>query len=514
MTKADDLFDALGRIDDDLIPDLPDSMVEALPSEAEDLPDSVREAVAAEAGRGATPVLVPKRRGVGFWIRIAAGVTAAAVLAGVLLPKVLPGKKEKYMAKNLALPSYPEAVLYPDAANGYDEKFETAFRNWLDSRDKRLNQPTGYRTGFDTFFRTSTSAFLEDKENKNLIYSPLSLYIALGMAAETSSGNTRQQILNLLGESEISTLREHEKSVFIANYVNDGAGKCVLGNSVWLNIDLPYVEDTVKALSEGYFASVYSGDPTSEKYEQELRDWINAQTDNLLSDAIDNVNMDKNLLMMLVSTVNFSAHWKNSFNSADTKRSTFQAPGNKTVECDFMNAQEDLPYYAGENYTATELPFENGSSMRLILPDKGVDVQDLLQDEGFMKDLLNINFAYRGGSALVELSLPKFDITSESDLIPKLQALGITDAFDATKCDLSSITTSSDSVSITQVKQDVRVMIDEEGCKGVAVTMIAAAGVAAITRTEKMVLDRPFIFEIVSDAGMPLFVGVVNDPTA
>ena len=59
-------------------------------------------------------------------------------------------------------------------------------------------------------------------------------------------------------------------------------------------------------------------------------------------------------------------------------------------------------------------------------------------------------------------------------------------------------------------------MIDEKGCKAVAVTEMGAGAGAAKPPEEKVefILDRPFIFEIISKTGFPLFVGVVNNPTA
>ena len=55
-------------------------------------------------------------------------------------------------------------------------------------------------------------------------------------------------------------------------------------------------------------------------------------------------------------------------------------------------------------------------------------------------------------------------------------------------------------------------MIDEEGCKAVAFTMLEYAGSPPPPDDfVDFVLDRPFIFVITSQVGLPLFVGVVNN---
>ena len=45
-------------------------------------------------------------------------------------------------------------------------------------------------------------------EDENTVCSPINLYIAFAMLAETSDGNTRQQILDMLGAQDMDTLRE------------------------------------------------------------------------------------------------------------------------------------------------------------------------------------------------------------------------------------------------------------------------------------------------------------------
>ena len=55
-------------------------------------------------------------------------------------------------------------------------------------------------------------------------------------------------------------------------------------------------------------------------------------------------------------------------------------------------------------------------------------------------------------------------------------------------------------------------MIDEEGCKAASLTVMMYDGAGAPEDHAEFILDRPFIFEIMSDTGLPLFVGIVNNP--
>ena len=57
-----------------------------------------------------------------------------------------------------------------------------------------------------------------------------------------------------------------------------------------------------------------------------------------------------------------------------------------------------------------------------------------------------------------------------------------------------------------------RVKIDEEGCVAAAYTVIAVESMGALITDKEInfTLDRPFIFGITSDLGVPLFIGVIN----
>ena len=113
---------------------------------------------------------------------------------------------------------------------------------------------------------------------------------------------------------------------------------------------------------------------------------------------------------------------------------------------------------------------------------------------------------------MVTLSIPKFDVSSIMNLGDGLNALGITDIFDPEKSDFTPLTDSTDEIYLSKAEQNTRVLIDEEGCKAASVTVIMLEGMGASIEHEKFILDRPFLFEIMSETGLPLFVGIVNNP--
>lgn len=72
----------------------------------------------------------------------------------------------------------------------------------------------------------------------------LNVYMALSMLAETTDGDSREQILELLGMEEIQDLRELTKAVWEQNYSNNDS-ICILANSLWLDTETAYKKETV-----------------------------------------------------------------------------------------------------------------------------------------------------------------------------------------------------------------------------------------------------------------------------
>jgi serine protease inhibitor len=148
--------------------------------------------------------------------------------------------------------------------------------------------------------------------------------------------------------------------------------------------------------------------------------------------------------------------------------------------------------------------------MWLILPDEGCSTEDVLSS-GTLDTLLN--GTARSSSLRVNLSLPKFNISSGLELSGSLQKMGISDVFNPAISNYSALLPNSSGVYLGRISHAARVTIDEEGIEAAAYTVLENCG-AAISPEEEIdfVLDRPFAFVIESRDGLPLFTGIVNDP--
>lgn len=442
------------------------------------------------------------------WVRSVAAMLAVAVLCGIMFwPNSSPLFTSAYA---VATAEYPKMTNYPktDMSPTYDK--------WREDRNEQ-RRPAGHADGLEEFFAATIQEFLSGSNGGNKVYSPVNVYLALGMMAELSDGNSRAQIMELLGYDSLEDLRQQASDIWNANYMNDGKTISILGSSLWLNENIEFEKGVLKTLAETYYASTYQGEMGSEQYNQALRDWLNAHTGGRLSEQTKNLSMDADTILALATTIYYQAKWDSRFSSEKNTEAVFHAPSGD-VTAEFMNKEKmEGTYYWGEHFGAVSISLENAGSMRIILPDEDVTVDDLLNDEETLAFLQTGSDWENGKRLMINLSLPKFDITGETDLIDGLKELGVTDVFDWTKADFTPMLGDAEDEYLPYVNQaqhDVRVAIDEDGVTAVAYTMvITGIGDAPGPDDEiDFVVDRPFLFVITGSDNVPLFTGIVNNP--
>ncbi len=413
--------------------------------------------------------------------------------------------------------AYPEMAPYPDeeeyfGANGeFDsDAYSAAYDAWRE--DVRAHQlEPGCADSLGNYFAASTRQFLSGAGSGNAAFSPLNVYMALAMLAELTDGESRAQILALLGSESIEALRQQASDVWNASYRDDGAVESILASSVWLNEAVDFNQATMDTLAQNYYASSFRGEMGSAEFNAALQNWLNEQTGGLLSDQIGGIEMQAETILALATTVYFRAMWSDEFSEGANTEDVFHAPdGDVTTE--FMHQSNMGGYYRGENFGAVPRNLQNAGTMWFILPDEGVSVDEVLAGDEYMQLVLEADSWGAASYPEINFSVPKFDISSQLDLIGGLRELGITDVFDPDASDFSPMTTDVDEIYISQALHGARVAIDEKGVTAAAYTVVTASGAGLPEDEIDFTLDRPFIFVITTDDSLPLFTGVVNNP--
>ena len=232
--------------------------------------------------------------------------------------------------------------------------------------------------------------------------------------------------------------------------------------------------------------------------------WISQNTGGILSPQMETSPRD---VLVIINTVYFNGQWINRFEESSNTEGSFTTAENEEVRCEYMHLKNaSQTYYEGDGYSGTELWMKDNGSLMLILPDEGVEIGELIRQEGKLEEM----FSRRDGQGgLMDLSLPKFRFGDSLELADMLRDMGVKEAFEE-QADFSAM--SDEPAFISRIKQETHIGVNEDGVEAAAYTEIAMAGAGLPEGRHVLDFNRPFLFGIISDQGIPLFLGVCNNP--
>ena len=190
---------------------------------------------------------------------------------------------------------------------------------------------------------------------------------------------------------------------------------------------------------------------------------------------------------MLLSTILFQDKWELPFEDAATTGETFYGQhaytcGNTTekekidaVKCDFLHANLNVRAAETKKYKAVSIPM-NENYFNIILPNQGVTPESILGDKKAV-DLLK----------LCDCNNKKWEnYQVDKDYNQKIY--------------------------VNEAHQNSAMEVDEKGCSVASYTKINMREKCALPSGGEMEMhcDRPFLFMIANEKGLPLFIGVVN----
>ena len=351
----------------------------------------------------------------------------------------------------------------------------------------------------------------------NLFYSPYSISVALSMAQAGARGETLSQMdqamhYTLQGKAlyqafdalQLALANEQK------NQGNPGENDFTLNvvNAAWGQNSYKFLQDYLDILAEYYGAGMrlvdFQADP--EKARQAINDWVAQQTAQKIKDLIPQGAITPLSRLVLTNAIYFNSPWLSPFNESATKDGTFTNLDGKQVTVPMMNTQHTFGYFQGNGYQAVELPYSGGKlSMLVLVPDSG---QFAAVEKSLSPALLDTVRQGLQGSE-VTLSLPKFKYESSTSLGDILKKMGMSDAFDPNKADLSGMD-GTRSLFISDVLHKAYVSVDEKGTEAAAATAVVVGTTAMPTNVVTLKIDRPFIFLIQDvQSGTILFAGRV-----
>lgn len=435
-----------------------------------------------------------------------------------------------YEAYALASAVYPEGISMPIYEDYFPEEDGISDINDKDAYEKMEAANKAFNEAWDAYFAAEDSLdiprlkegqknaiisfaaqilplLVEDDAHDNLAFSPVSLYYALTMAAETVAGDSRSDLLELV-DVEDAELSNTLSTLWKGFFFDNGVSKSLISNSLWVNEGVPLNQDTLNRLAQDAYASSFRVEMGTEAADKAIAGWLNDQTENLLVEYTEAIRTDPDTWLQLYSTVYYYDQWASEFNQDRNTFDTFTCGDGREVEAEFMNKIDTGSFVRTDRYQFASLALKN-STAAFILPAEGVSPEDLLADQALWSQVFRqTDLSEVEHYGMITWSVPKFDISSQLDLMEPLKELGLSDLFDGS-ADFSPL--SEEDLLISSVTQSARILADEKGLSAAAYTELAFAGSGAPEDECDMILDRPFIL-VIKEQGVPLFVGIINTP--
>ncbi len=341
----------------------------------------------------------------------------------------------------------------------------------------------------------------EDQDN-NFLISPLSMAYALSMARDGAENETYDEINKLLGNYELTKIKNVKDKIGLANaiFIKDSEKKLV--KTTYIN-----------KLKENYDAEVIF-DPF--KSPDNINKWVENKTYKMIKKTLDQLTPDS--LLVLVNTLAIDAEWQNKFESSDTnkKEFTFYNGINKKYT-PMMYQMNGCSYIKSDNAKGIVKSYKEyeGTNLEYIAILPNGDIKEYIKNFNQNElDTLLENRKDPSSKLDIHLELPKYtyDYTYDS-FAEDLMILGMQRSFTSA----AQFDKISHDIYISKAIHKTHIELSESGTKAAAVTALVMDKNAAYYMDEKqqinITFDKPFIYIIKDKNSSNIwFFGVVYEP--
>lgn len=375
--------------------------------------------------------------------------------------------------------------------------------------------------GFDLF----TAAAATKSPGENLVLSPLSVAIALGMIEPGTSGDAVDELHALLGiddpaawqasmsalERSLEARAADDADVEPGTEVVEGSttGELLVrvANAAFLQPGYPFLPAYLDAIGTTYGPVLEELDFASDQAAaaERINAFIADATDDHITDLVQPDAISPDTVLALVNALLLQASWQQEFDAAQTTTEPFTLLDGTTIDIPMMNDGSDRSG-RGDGWVGASKRLAGNLRFEVVLPDAG-RFDDVAARYATVVDELAA--ATNPGGLL---GVPRFETRVNTPLTDVLQAMGLTAPF----VEGSLLGIADDSFTkIDKVLHEAWLSVDESGIEAAAATvLLAVAASAPADLPVDVVLDRPFLFRILDDTtGATLFAGRIMNPT-
>jgi serpin B len=348
--------------------------------------------------------------------------------------------------------------------------------------------------------------------DSNVVISPLSVAIALGMTVNGAAGTTLEDMKTVLGLSGYSMDEVNRRYRDLIHLLLglDPAVELRIANSVWCRENVPFKERFLDACDRYFDSETRSLDFSRPDASDIINAWVADQTNDKITQIVDN-RIDPLTMIFLINAVYFKGNWLHAFDPEETYDSQFRLPDGTYTPCRMMCQPETTDFYtllSTPEFDALDMAYgDSVFSMTIFLPKDDKPVSSIIGDftpsnwNEWMQD-----FMPWSGRVL----FPRFEVEYGLNMNDVLTALGMGIIFDPERADFTRMCDVFQDFYVKKVKHKTYIRVDEIGTEAAAVTSVEM-GPTSIPN--HFCVNRPFVLVIRENRlNTILFIGQITNP--
>ena len=358
----------------------------------------------------------------------------------------------------------------------------------------------------------------EEHGDKNIFFSPASIYVAFSVLYEGAREDTAVQMRQVFGFEPDAAARHNITAHTLASLNREDPHATLdMANALWMAAWFTPYDSYLETARTIYLATAETVKFTAEDGVKRINEWASENTRGKIDEVVRPEDVSPGLTAMVITNaIYFKGTWLTQFPEEGTTASTFYKTGTESVSTDFMKVHGMFDYAHSDGAQVVRLPYKGDRiSMLVVLPDGTEGIKRL-------DDTVSADRIARWMDLLtnqeVTVSLPKFETKTKYALSGYLAAMGMPDVFSKERADLlgiAPIVSSEQNPYVSEALHDAYVKVNEEGTEAAAVTSIMIFSESIPPPPPHFNADHPFMFIIYDEeSGAILFMGRVMDPTA
>jgi len=346
----------------------------------------------------------------------------------------------------------------------------------------------------------------KQQPNQNIFISPTCVALALSMAYNGVSGETKQEMTKVLELTGMTTQEINAANQGLQNSLQkiDPTVQVLIANSLWAQQGFSLKPEFLQTNQEYYQANVTELDFINPQAPSIINNWVSQKTQGKIDRIVEEISPDE--VLFLINAIYFKGNWETPFDRSQTTNKTFYLTDSSSKQHPMMSQSGFHRCYETDTFQAVSLSYGKKGALRMyiFLPNSNTNLATFLQQltaENWNKWMQQFR------KIIGTIEIPRFKIEYEIELQNTLKALGMAGIFDISKADFSPMT--DDNVAVDSVKHKTFVEVNEEGTEAAAVSSINLPRGLIF----QMNVNRPFFCAIRDHTtGTILFMGTIVDP--